>query len=299
MPAETVRRSARCDPVGAWLRDARGPSLSRVGHRVVHGGPDHDAPVAHRRRHARHAWSATGPCPACTSRTILRRSACDGDPPELAAGRLLRYRLPSRPCRWPITTPFRAHFYDEGVRRYGFHGLSYEYVAERLARDRAGSWPAGASLSPISAAARPCARLSRGEASRARMGSRRSMDCRWARGPARSIRACVLYLLQQKGMSAAGGRRICSTSDCRAQRAFRHQQRHARSACQRRPAGRARDRPFRPSHRRSMPGMLAAALGGLDAFVFTAGVGENSAGDPRAHRRQARLARSGARPGAE
>ena len=33
-----------------------------------------------------------------------------------------------------------------------------------------------------------------------------------------------------------------------------------------------------------MPGMLAAALGGLDAFVFTAGIGENSADDARAHR---------------
>ena len=34
-------------------------------------------------------------------------------------------------------------------------------------------------------------------------------------------------------------------------------------------------------------GMLAAALGGLDAFVFTAGIGENSGEDPRAHRREA------------
>ena len=26
------------------------------------------------------------------------------------------------------------HFYDEGIRRYGFHGLSYEYVASQLSR---------------------------------------------------------------------------------------------------------------------------------------------------------------------
>ena len=35
-------------------------------------------------------------------------------------------------------------------------------------------------------------------------------------------------------------------------------------------------------------GQLAAALGGLDAFVFTAGIGENSAADPRPHRRAPR-----------
>ena len=45
--------------------------------------------------------------------------------------------------------------------------------------------------------------------------------------------------------------------------------------------------------------MLAAALQGLDAFVFTAGIGENSASHPRAHRRTARLARRRARSGRE
>ena len=34
-------------------------------------------------------------------------------------------------------------------------------------------------------------------------------------------------------------------------------------------------------------GLLAAALGGLDAFVFTAGIGEHAAADPRPHRRSA------------
>ena len=28
-------------------------------------------------------------------------------------------------------------YYDEGVRRYGFHGLSYEYIIDRLRQDRA------------------------------------------------------------------------------------------------------------------------------------------------------------------
>ena len=38
-------------------------------------------------------------------------------------------------------------------------------------------------------------------------------------------------------------------------------------------------------------GMLAAALGGLDAFVFTAGVGENSSNDPPPGSGETRLAR--------
>ena len=46
-------------------------------------------------------------------------------------------------------------------------------------------------------------------------------------------------------------------------------------------------------------GLLAAALGGLDAFVFTAGIGENSARHARAHRGEARLARRRARSGSQ
>ena len=39
----------------------------------------------------------------------------------------------SHPTRLPITMPFPRALHDEGVRRYGFHGLSYEFVAQRLA----------------------------------------------------------------------------------------------------------------------------------------------------------------------
>ena len=75
----------------------------------------------------------------CTSRTIS------------PASRRRRRRFPA--CRrWPASTPrstaaipssttpsrCRAQFYDEGIRRYGFHGLSYEYILAAAARDRAG-----------------------------------------------------------------------------------------------------------------------------------------------------------------
>ena len=49
-------------------------------------------------------------------------------------------------------------FYDEGLRRYGFHGLSYEYVSAGFARSTAKQRRA-ASSSPISATAPRCARL--------------------------------------------------------------------------------------------------------------------------------------------
>ena len=78
--------------------------------------------------------------------------------------------------------------HDAGVRRYGFHGLSYEYIASMLPQ-----------LDPKAAAGRTvvlhlgngasmCA-LAAGRASPARWASRPSTGCRWARAAARSTPA--------------------------------------------------------------------------------------------------------------
>ena len=68
-----------------------------------------------------------------------------------------------------------------------------------------------------------------------------------------------------------------------------HQQRYARPARQRRSAGGGGRGFVRLSYRQA-GGALAAALGGLDALVFTAGIGEHAAGDPRTGLPPGRLA---------
>ena len=87
----------------------------------------------------------------------------------------------------------------------------------------------------------------------------------------------VLYLISEKGMTAAR-RAGLPLSGMRPEGPLRRQQRHARAASEQ--GSRA---PRSPSITLSIasvstPGMLAAALQGIDAFVFTAGIGENSAG---------------------
>src|SRR5204862_4580590 len=87
--------------------------------------------------------------------------------------------------------------YQEGVRRYGFHGLSYEYIAGRLPQLNLRS-PKAASLSPISAAALQCAPSPTAEALKARWASPRSTACRWARDPGKSIRASSFIWSRRK-----------------------------------------------------------------------------------------------------
>ena len=117
---------------GAWLRETQKVDLVAVGHRVVHGGPDFVGPV----RVDRDVIARLG---RYISLAPLHQ------PHNLAPMRALLERRPGLPQVACFDTSFhRGHgaladhyalplrFYDEGVRRYGFHGLSYEYVAQRL-----------------------------------------------------------------------------------------------------------------------------------------------------------------------
>src|SRR5947199_3177070 len=117
---------------GAWLRAEQNIDPIAVGHRVVHGGPDYHRPVL-------------------VDESVLARLqryvplAPLHQPNNLAAIRSLRQRFPELPQVACFDTAFHRthatvadHFalphslYEDGIRRYGFHGLSYEYVADRL-----------------------------------------------------------------------------------------------------------------------------------------------------------------------
>ena len=128
---------AALQTAGAWLRETQKLEPIAVGHRVVHGGPEYDQPiliddevlVAPRAlRAARAAASAEQPRADPRAPRALARS-CRRSPASTR-----RFTAPI--MRWRTTTRFPRRFYAEGVRRYGFHGLSYEYVAGRLRRSR-------------------------------------------------------------------------------------------------------------------------------------------------------------------
>ena len=85
----------------------------------------------------------------------------------------------------------------------------------------------------------------------------------------------VLYLLSEKGMNPQEAQ-VFSTTECGLKGLSGSEQRCARTSGERRSPGAALALDYFV-HRVSLyAGMLAAALGGLDAFVFTAGIGERS-----------------------
>jgi acetate kinase len=271
--AEVKDVPAALDKVVGFLRAHIGQLPVAIGHRVVHGGPDYSEPTV-------------------VTEAVLKRLdtfsplAPLHQPNNLAPIRAVRARQPQLLQVACFDTAFhRGHpevadryalpeaLYAEGVRRYGFHGLSYEYIADKLP-----------SIAPDLAAGRVVVAHLGSGASMCAIHAGKSIDCTlgftaldglpMGTRPGQLDPGIVLYLMSEKGMSAKDIERflynecglkglsgisndvrdLLESKEPRAKRALDHfVYRIALSA-----------------------GMLASAMGGIDGLVFTAGIGENA-----------------------
>ena len=117
---------------GAWLQEEQRTPPSAVGHRVVHGGPEYNSPVridaevlAQLERYVPLA-PLHQPHNLAPIRSILANFP---ELPQVACFDTAFHRNHSAAADY-YAIPQYLH--AEGVRRYGFHGLSYEYIASRL-----------------------------------------------------------------------------------------------------------------------------------------------------------------------
>ena len=265
--------SAAIGVAAAWLKDTQNLAPIAIGHRVVHGGPDYGRPVLVDEQ-------VLADLARLTSLAPLHQ------PHNLAPIGTLLARFPKLPQVACFDTAFhRGHdpvvdhyaiperFYAQGVRRYGFHGLSYEYVAERL-REVAPAGSVGRTIiAHLGSGASMCAVLE-GKSVDSTLGFTALDGLPMGTRPGQLDPGVLLHLMSEEGMTVAevqnflyrecglkglsGGsndvRWLETSTDPRAALALNHF-------------------VYRVG---LYAGMMAAALGGVDAFVFTAGIGENS-----------------------
>jgi acetate kinase len=258
---------------GAWLRDELNIRPVAIGHRVVHGGPEFDQPVL-------------------VTEDVLHRLeryiplAPLHQPHNLAPIRIVMADLPGLPQVACFDTAFhRKHsavadhyaipepFYAEGVRRYGFHGLSYEYIAERLAEIAPDVAKKKVIVAHLGSGASMCA-LSGGQSAESTMGFTALDGLPMGTRAGQIDPGVVLYLIEQKGMSAHEVQHLLY-HDCglKGLSGISNDMRELDAS----PDPRAAFAIDYFAYRIALfTGALTAALGGLDAFVFTAGIGENS-----------------------
>lgn len=259
---------------GAWLRSEQNQDFVAIGHRVVHGGPHYDRPVLVNEK-------VLSDLERYISLAPLHQ------PNNLAPIRILLERFPDMPQVACFDTAFhRGHsdiadryaipdrLYVEGVRRYGFHGLSYEYIAQRLRElipDRADGRIVVAHLG---SGASMCA-IANGRSVESTMGFTALDGLPMGTRPGQIDPGVVLYLLSEKGMSASAVQDFLY-KEC-GLKGLSGISNDVRELLQSGEPGAALALNHFIYRIGLFAGYLAGALGGVDSFVFTAGIGERSA----------------------
>ena len=261
----------------AWLREHQeGRKLVAIGHRVVHGGAAFSSPVLVDES-------------VLQSLEVLVPLAPLHQPHNLEPIRIVRRRLPGMPQVACFDTAFHQSQSDiatlfalpremreRGVRRYGFHGLSYDYIASvlkhydpRLAEGRVivAHLGNGASLCALQGGVSIATTMGFSALDGLPMGTRcGAIDA-----------GVVFFMLREMKLSPEAAERMLYTksgllgvsglsNDMRVLRANA-----AANADSRRAIDLFVYRILREI------GSLVAALGGIDGLIFTAGIGENDA----------------------
>ncbi len=258
---------------GDWLRETQKAELAAVGHRVVHGGPQYDRPVVINKEVLARLdeFSALAPLHQPNNLAPIRRLMQHQPDLIQVACFDTAFHRGHAPVADHYAIPERL--YNEGVRRYGFHGLSYEYIADGL-RDVAPAIADGRVIvAHLGSGASMCA-LENGRSVESTMGFTALDGLPMGTRPGQIDPGVILYLIAQKGMSAKDVENLLyRESGLKGLSGVSNDMRDLeRSAA---PSAALAIEYF--VYRIALnAGMLAAALGGLDAFVFTAGIGENS-----------------------
>jgi acetate kinase len=259
----------------AFLRDHRGGhELRAVGHRVVHGGQDYSAPVR-----------IDGRILAALEKLVPLAPL--HQPHNLAPIRALLAARPDLPQVACFDTAFHrsqpataqafalpAEITERGVRRYGFHGLSYAYIASVLPKYDARAASGRTVVLHLGNGASMCA-LKGGASVASTMGFTAVDGLPMGTRCGSIDPGVILYLMDECGMDARAIEKLIYqqsgllgvsgiSSDMRTLIASED------------PRARLAVDLFVYRIGREL-GSLAAALGGLDAVVFTAGIGEKAA----------------------
>ena len=248
-------------------------NVAAFGHRIVHGGPDLDRAVL--------VDEATlGRIEAVSPLAPLH------NPPALAVLKSLRDRFPDVPQVACFDTAFhRCHpavadrfalpdtLYQEGVRRYGFHGLSYAYIAGAMKTRAPGIAAGRVVVAHLGSGASMCAMVD-GHSVDSSMSFTALDGLPMGTRPGSLDPGVILWLQQQKGWSVERVQQFLY-HDCGLKGLSGVSNDMRALLTSKVPLAALAVEHF-VYHITQTVGALAASMGGIDGLVFTAGIGEHS-----------------------
>ena len=263
------------DALAGWLRQQYGGARVRgVGHRVVHGGPNFAGPVVVTPQVLEELRRLVPLAPLHQPHNLAAIDAVTARLPEVPQVACFDTSFHRGQPEVATVVPLPRDLCRDGVQRYGFHGLSYEYVASVLptvAPEIAGGrvivahLGSGASLCALREGRSVDSTLSFTALDGLCMGTR----------PGALDPGVVLYLFQTLGLSPteveavlykkSGLLGISGISN------------DMRDLLGNTAASAQLAVDYFVYQAAKQIGAMAAALGGVDGLVFTAGIGENSA----------------------
>jgi acetate kinase len=269
-----VDHEVAMDAILGWLR-AKGydSSVAAVGHRVVHGGPDITEPIM---------------IDAATLARLKRLIplAPLHQPHNIAGIEAAMKAFPSTPQVVCFDTAFhRSHpfvsdtfalprsYYDEGVRRYGFHGLSYEYIMRKLGSIAPQVAREDVVIAHLGNGASMCA-VTNGRSIASTMGFTALDGLAMGTRCGQIDPGVLLYLMTEKKMNAEEiSDLLWKESGLKGMSGISQDMRELEASDS--PAARDAVAYFVARVRRELGG-LAATVNGIEGVVFTAGIGEHS-----------------------
>ncbi len=272
--ADSLTHAEVLDCLLAWLQDQDYmDNLEATGHRVVHGGKDFSAPVR-------------------IDSSVLKRLealiplAPLHQPHNLAAIRILAERYPEflqiacfdtafHACQAPVARHYALprELTDAGIQRYGFHGLSYDYLSRRLRTLNPAAGNARVIIAHLGNGASMCA-LKGSESQATSMGFTALEGLPMGTRCGSLDPGVILYLQQSRGMKpTAISDLLYRRSGLLGVSGISNDMRTLLASGD----PRAKDAIDMFVYRINRElGSLAAALGGVDALVFSGGIGEHS-----------------------
>jgi acetate kinase len=254
------------------MEDQQCPSPHALGHRVVHGGTEHASPeiVTPELIHTLRRLIPLAPLHLPAEIRAIEAAGIHypGLKQVACFDTAFHSTMPERARRLPLP----RNLWHEGVRRYGFHGLSYEYIVSVLREDVRGRVI--------------IAHLGNG-ASMAAVKDGRPLDTTMGFSPMGGLMmgtrsgdldpGILVYLMDEKGYNARQLERLLEglaglvgvsgiSPDMKTLLDQQSTEPHAALAIE-----------MFCYHARKAVGALAAVLGGLDTLVFTGGIGERAA----------------------
>ena len=273
-PRGRVDHQAAMGAILGWLRaEGHESSVAAVGHRVVHGGPDLVEPML-------------VDAEALTKLRRLIPLAPLHQPHNIAGIEAAMKAFPSTPQVACFDTAFhRSHpfvsdtfalprsFYEEGVRRYGFHGLSYEYIMKTLRSIAPQVAREDVVVAHLGNGASMCA-IHDGRSIASTMGFTALDGLPMGTRCGQLDPGVLLYLMAAKKMSADEiSDLLYKNSGLKGMSGISQDMRELEASDS--PAARDAIAYFVERIRRELAG-LAATVDGIEAIVFTGGIGEHS-----------------------